>query len=203
MKKGEGSLRILVAVVLVVVVGAGAFFLLDARFEKRYRTVVRTLMARQVSAKTYYTDLLTEGQLYFLGDALEVEEPKICLSVRADQCSSCQVDALARLAVLGDKIGFDRTIVLCQGFSEEGFSSFSRGIDNRLVFIPVSDCVRLPGRQDVPVVLFFTRGIIMDGRKHWEEMIVMTICISKRFCPVYCGVAKGRVERFFVLWCEQ
>ena len=38
MKKGGGSLRILVAIVLVVAVGAGAFFLLDARFEKRYRT---------------------------------------------------------------------------------------------------------------------------------------------------------------------
>ena len=48
MKKGEGSLRILVAIVLVVVVGAGAFFLIDARVENRYRTVVRTLMARQV-----------------------------------------------------------------------------------------------------------------------------------------------------------
>ncbi len=181
MKKGEGSLRILVAVVLVVVVGAGAFFLLDARFEKRYRTVVRTLMARQGSAKTYYTDLLTEGQLYFLGDALEVEEPKICLSVRADQCSSCQVDALARLAVLGDKIGFDRTIVLCQGFSEEGFSSFSRGIDNRLVFIPVSDCVRLPGRQDVPVVFvlypgyYYGRVQALGGDDSYDDLYFETL----------------------------
>ena len=38
MKKGEGSLRILVAVVLVVVVGAVAFLMREPRGVKRKRT---------------------------------------------------------------------------------------------------------------------------------------------------------------------
>lgn len=86
--------------------------------------------------------------------------PDVC-RYRSDQCSSCRFDAVSCLAVLGERIGIDRVCVLCQGFSADGFKSFSQGVDS-LWFLSRSPIISVC-RAEKMFRLFssFTRGITM------------------------------------------
>ena len=155
--------EIAVLVCLLTVFGAVLFWL-DARFERRYRQVVQELVSREVLVRNHHRGLLDGGRITGLESVITLNEPKICLLARPDQCYSCQVDAVSRVAVLGEKVGFDRVCVLCEGFSPEGFDAFARGIDTRMSFVALPDGVHLPVEGKNPTVLSLYPGYYY-GRK--------------------------------------